>query len=194
MTTKYLAVICAIIAAVGLGVLYIRQAQSPSGAVYHAVPSQIRSASHLPAEKPPVVGVQISGQIANPGVYHVPKGTRVHQLIRLAGGLLPGANIDKLNLVAKLRDGQCVTIPTQKQQTQRHSIEIDPSTSLHPQLHLNTATAKELAAIPGIGTAKAKRIIKFREKMSGFSSLDQLANISGISRKNIEELSSYLSL
>ena len=194
MTTKYLAVICVIIAAVGLGVLYIRQAQPPLGAVYHAVPSQTRSVSPLPAEKPSGVDVQISGQIVNPGVYHVPKGTRVHQLIRLAGGLLPGANIDKLNLVAKLRDGQCITIPTQKQQTQKQSIEIDSSTSLRPQLHLNTATAKELAAIPGIGTAKAKRIIKFREKMSGFSSLDQLANISGISRKNVEELSSYLSL
>jgi competence protein ComEA len=50
-------------------------------------------------------------------------------------------------------------------------------------INLNTATAKELEALPGIGPALAKRIIAFREKRHGFKRIEELLAIPGISEK-----------
>jgi competence protein ComEA len=50
-------------------------------------------------------------------------------------------------------------------------------------INLNTATAKELESLPGIGPALAKRIIAFREKRHGFKRVEELLAIPGISEK-----------
>jgi competence protein ComEA len=50
-------------------------------------------------------------------------------------------------------------------------------------INLNTATAKELESLPGIGPALAKRIIAFREKRHGFKRVEELLAVPGISEK-----------
>ena len=50
-------------------------------------------------------------------------------------------------------------------------------------LNLNTATHRELEALPGIGPALAKRIVEFREKHHGFKRVEELLAIPGISEK-----------
>ena len=50
-------------------------------------------------------------------------------------------------------------------------------------INLNTATAKELESLPGIGPALAKRILAFREKRHGFKRIEELLAIPGISEK-----------
>ena len=59
---------------------------------------------------PPIM-VQIAGQINKPGVYTVATGTRVLQLIELAGGALDDADVNQLNLAAPLFDEQKVVVP-----------------------------------------------------------------------------------
>jgi competence protein ComEA len=55
--------------------------------------------------------VEIGGAIMRPGLYEVEKGTRVEQLIALAGGVFEGADFEKVNRAALLKDGEKVTIP-----------------------------------------------------------------------------------
>jgi competence protein ComEA len=50
-------------------------------------------------------------------------------------------------------------------------------------INLNTATAKELQTLPGIGPALARRIVVFREKRHGFKRVEELLAIPGISEK-----------
>jgi competence protein ComEA len=50
-------------------------------------------------------------------------------------------------------------------------------------VNLNTATAKELETLPGIGPALAKRIVAFREKRQGFRRIEELLAIPGISER-----------
>ena len=50
-------------------------------------------------------------------------------------------------------------------------------------INLNTATIKQLEALPGIGPALAKRIVEFREKRHGFKRIEELLAIPGISEK-----------
>lgn len=50
-------------------------------------------------------------------------------------------------------------------------------------MDLNNATAAQLLELNGIGKAKSQKIIKYREVNACFKSLDELANIEGISKK-----------
>lgn len=50
-------------------------------------------------------------------------------------------------------------------------------------INLNTATAKELETLPGIGPALAKRIVEFREKKQGFKRIEELLAVPGISER-----------
>lgn len=59
---------------------------------------------------------------------------------------------------------------------------------------LNTANAKELELLPGIGPVLAERIVAYRQEHGPFKSLDELLAIKGIGPKTLEKFRSYLRL
>jgi competence protein ComEA len=56
------------------------------------------------------------------------------------------------------------------------------------KVNINTADQKALEALPGLGPAKAKAVIEYREKNGAFRSVDDLKNVSGIGEKTIEDV------
>jgi len=56
------------------------------------------------------------------------------------------------------------------------------------KVNINTADAKELTKLPGIGQTIAIRIIEYREKQDGFKKIEELQNISGIGKKKFERI------
>jgi competence protein ComEA len=56
--------------------------------------------------------VQVAGAVTRPGVVELPVGSRVIDAVDAVGGALPAADLDRVNLAAKLRDGEQVLVTT----------------------------------------------------------------------------------
>ncbi len=61
-------------------------------------------------------------------------------------------------------------------------------------VHINTATVGEIAALPYIGEAKAKAIVKYRKENGPFKSVDDLVLVSGIGEKLLDKVRKYIEL
>jgi len=59
-----------------------------------------------------------------------------------------------------------------------------PKVEVSAPIDLNTATATQLEALPGIGPKTAERIVEYRDKNGGFKKIEELMNVRGIGEKN----------
>jgi len=100
-----LAAVIALVAALAS----FRTAGSSAGPVSTTAPSAARS---HPAGPATTVVVQVAGAVTHPGVVTLPAGARVVDALDATGGALTSADLDHLDLAAKLRDGQQIVVPT----------------------------------------------------------------------------------
>jgi competence protein ComEA len=61
-------------------------------------------------------------------------------------------------------------------------------------VNLNTASAAEFEALPGIGAKTAARIIEYRQKNGAFKKVEELMNVRGIGEKNFLKLKAQLTV
>ena len=119
--------------------------------------------------------VQVSGAVNSPGVYELSGEPRIFHAILMAGGLREDADVSSLNQAEKISDGQKIVIKT------RDEVAMEAATSADDgKVNINTADAKTLMTLPGIGESKANSIIKYRESKGSFNSIEDIKNISGI--------------
>jgi competence protein ComEA len=139
------------------------------------------------------VVVDVTGAVRKPGVYRLPEGSRVDEAVQRAGGATGKAELDSLNLAARLADGQQVVVPESVPGAPPGAPTAAATGGEEDgPISLSTATAAELDTIDGIGPVTAEGIIKFREEHGGLSSVDQLDEISGIGPATMEALSERL--
>jgi competence protein ComEA len=138
------------------------------------------------------VVVDVTGAVREPGVYRLPEGSRVDEAVQRAGGATGKAELDSLNLAARLADGQQVVVPERIPGAPPGAPAATGAGEEDGPISLSTATAAELDTIDGIGPVTAEDIIKFREEHGGLSSVDQLDEISGIGPATMEALSERL--
>jgi competence protein ComEA len=131
--------------------------------------------------------VDVSGAVARPGVYTLPRGSRVIDAIRKAGGATGAGFPGAINRAALLADGQQVVVPTRAAQ----GPAVAGQTGEGP-ISLGTATEADLEGIDGIGPVTAGRIIEYRDSRGGISSIEDLDRISGIGPVTMESLRSAL--
>jgi competence protein ComEA len=131
--------------------------------------------------------VDVTGAVARPGVYRLPAGSRVDDAVRRAGGARPGAELESVNLAARLADGQQVVVPKAVA-----GGAVAGETAEEGPISLGTATVEQLEEIDGIGPATAEDIVEFRDQHGGLSSVDQLDQVSGIGPATMESLRARL--
>ncbi len=130
--------------------------------------------------------VHVAGAVRRPGLYRLPQGARVAAAVRRAGGPSARADLNLINLAARLQDGQQVVVPA----TSATGV-LSPSGADAP-ISLGSATAEQLDGLDGIGPTLAERIVEYRQSKGGFGSLDQLAEVEGIGEKRLEALKAAL--
>jgi competence protein ComEA len=136
------------------------------------------------------VVVDVTGAVRRPGVYRLPAGSRVDDAVKRAGGATGKAEVDSVNLAARLADGQQVVVPEEAAPGTAGATTVGATASgaEDSPISLATATAAELDTIDGIGPVTAEDIIDFREEHGGLASVDQLDQISGIGPATMEAL------
>ncbi len=134
--------------------------------------------------------VQVDGAVVTPGVYEVQAGSRVYQVIELAGGLTEEAYTRSLNQVRLVEDGEMIYVSTEAEATAEASTtsgEVDDGL-----ININTATVDELQTLPGIGESKAQAIVDYRETYGSFASAEDITSVSGIGDSTYAKLAAYI--
>jgi competence protein ComEA len=143
----------------------------PAAASDHADPSGSNTDPRGVVGGDPVLVVEIVGAIENPGVYRLPAGSRIGDLVKAAAGYGPRVDTDRagrdLNLAAQLHDGDQVRVPSRDDQAvapARSSSGTGSGGGAGSPVDLNHATAAELDTLPGIGPVTAAKIIASRDQ------------------------------
>ncbi len=97
-------------------------------------------------------------------------------------------------IAATMLLGSCLHYAAQKYPLLRKKIDLINSDKLYPKTDINSASFDELIKIPYIGKYTANKIIQFRDKYNGFTSLEQLKQIKGIRKTNYEKFYKYLTV
>lgn len=150
----------------------------------------------------------ISGAVKNPGLYPIETGTRFQEALEKAGGPTEEADLSKVNLAKKCKDGMQLNVPYKKEKkasrqmavkketvrkTSENSAEEGANDVPKPsgKINLNQASAASLETLPGIGPALARRIIAYRQK-TPFARLEDLQKVSGIGPAKFLKLRDFL--
>lgn len=131
-----------------------------------------------------MIYVHICGAVMESNVYQVKDGTRLVELIELAGGLSSEAAGDYINQASVVEDGQRIYIPTKKEIEENEELALFQEESSASKttglVNLNKADAEELMSLPGIGKAKASSIIEYRDNNGKFTVIEDLMKVPGI--------------
>ena len=137
------------------------------------------------------VCVHICGAVASPGVYYLEEGSRIHEAVDMAGGLLDNAADEYINLAQVISDGQQIYIPDTEEVTSGgFTPPYEPADD--GLVNINTASAEELKSIPGIGDIKAEAIVSYRENIASFASIEDIKNVAGIKDSLYEKIKDYI--
>lgn len=141
--------------------------------------------------------VDISGAVAEPGVYEVDKDTRLFQVIEMAGGLTDDADADAVNRASFVEDGQKIIIPVKGSDgangtaaSQGAASQAAPGQGL---VNINTASRDELMELNGIGDVMADRIIEYRSS-NAFKSKEDIMSVNGIGKGIYEKIKDRITI
>lgn len=194
-------------ASVGLsGFLQLAMLQPVGSPVEIAViePTPAPTATLAPTPTPAPIAIFVSGEVAQPSVYTLAPGSLVFDAIQAAGGLTATADPTAINQAMRLTDGMQIHVPprgaaptpqpftapapTAAPPVAGASPAPDSSTTAGGKVNINSASAAQLDALPGIGPVIAQRVVDYREAHGPFTSVEQITAVSGIGDKLFEKI------
>jgi competence protein ComEA len=178
-----------------LGVRYMqgqaRGSDAPVASTPALAPGSGSAAVRLEPRPATVALVHVAGAVRTPGVYRLRDGERVQDAVRRAGGPRAGADLNAINLAAKVADGQQLVVPRRGAAGAAAVSGAgggEPGGPPQAPVSLNTATAEQLDTLDGVGPATASKILEYRRQHGGFRSVDDLGEIPGIGPKRLAAL------
>ncbi|GAC1388237.1 MAG: helix-hairpin-helix domain-containing protein [Vulcanimicrobiaceae bacterium] len=198
-----------IILAVGAGIVIAAIFRPPASPTIsaQATPLTHRALAHTRSPERRLV-VYVAGAVEKPGLYRLAPGSRAVDGVKLAGGFRPDADPAGVNLAAPLEDGMEIVTPllgrrrpasqgirrSSHRRTGKRKESATAALQADARIDLNAADEAALQQLPGIGAEMAQRIVRFREANGTFASLDELADVAGMTPRRMEALLPYLRL
>ncbi|OGM89071.1 hypothetical protein A2597_01685 [Candidatus Woesebacteria bacterium RIFOXYD1_FULL_46_19] len=141
--------------------------------------------------------VEIAGEVERPGVYKLPKNSRIEDLLVAAGGVSPNADRDwmekSLNRAARLADGTKIYIPAVNERSgvlSANNLGVAGGSDAvrgsggSDLININLASQKELETLPGIGPVYAQNIIEHRP----YSNVEELSTKGALKKSTYEKI------
>jgi competence protein ComEA len=171
----------------------------PRPVIASATPAQpSSSAASDPTEAAVADGelvVDVVGKVRRPGIAVLPAGSRVIDAVRAAGGMRPGVDPATVNMARPLTDGEQIVIGLPGAPTA--GVPTPPAGSSGAPdalVNLNTADQATLETLPGVGPVTAAAILQWRDEHGGFTSVDELLEVSGIGDATLAEIAPHVTL
>ncbi|MBD3949546.1 ComEA family DNA-binding protein [Tuanshanicoccus lijuaniae] len=173
--------------------------QSQVGETTQSIASETVLENQEVSETASEIYVDIKGAVKKPGVYRLPQGSRVMDVIEQAGGLLPEAADAQINQAQLLTDQMMIYVPSIAESTAEVSAVPQAFASVPNQesggkININQADSAQLQTLPGIGQKKAEAIIQYRQEFGSFRAVQDLTNVSGIGEKTLQQLLEYITV
>jgi competence protein ComEA len=145
--------------------------------------------------------VHVAGAVARPGVVELHAGARVIDAVEAAGGAAGDADLDRLNLAARLADGEKVLVQRVGDPPAAEPPNADSAATGVPgtgaptgPVNLNTATLDQLDGLPGIGPVLAQAILDERARRGRFHSVQELREVRGIGERRFADLADLVTV
>ena len=183
----------------GVVIFYLRQPEPTPIEILpvETAPLTLARPTLLPSPTPTLapLRVYVTGAVLDSDVYFLPPGSIIKNAIEAAGGFSPDADRERINQAQELKDQQHIHVPHLGEENPpppvRDGLSPNEDSSgdrgggpaiplTGSPLNLNTATLEQLEALPGIGPALAQRIIDYREERGGFTTIEEIMQVSGI--------------
>jgi competence protein ComEA len=173
----------ALLAVALIGARYLRSERDPPATRAQAAPVKVERSRGSGGAV-----VHVVGAVRRPGVYRLPSWSRLAGALRRAGGATPRADLQGVNLAAKVADGQQVIVPVRAGGSAGVAATTTSAGAPGQPVSLNSATVEQLDELEGIGPATAEKILEYRQQHGGFGSVEDLKQVSGIGPKRFEAL------
>ncbi|MGQ9553875.1 MAG: helix-hairpin-helix domain-containing protein [Anaerolineae bacterium] len=164
----------------GIAVILLRWPSPAAIEIETPAPISTASAGLMP--------VYVSGAVMQTGVYWLPQGALVEDALLAAGGASCGADREAGNHAQRVWDGAHCHLPLKGESI---PTPVANSSSV-VRININSASAQELEALPGIGPALAARIVAYRQEQGPFSTIEELGNVSGIGPRTLDQLRPFI--
>ena len=168
--------------------------------VVEIVPTAAPATANASNQPEARVGVYLSGAVVNPGVYMTDAGSRLANVLLLAGGASAEADLTAVNLAAIVQDEDHWHIPERGEtlssftglpkpgENAESAAAVQDARRENGEVDLNSADVELLKTLPGIGDVRAQAIISYREENGEFTSVDGLLDVNGIGIGTVEKI------
>jgi competence protein ComEA len=140
------------------------------------------------------VKVYIVGEIKEPGIYSVKKGSILNELVEKAGGLKDSVDKEMINLAFPIDKNMMIKVldSSVAKADDDEGVNIYDEKLSSLMVNINTASLEELVMIPGVGEATAEAIISFREQNGRYEKIEDIMKVVGIKQAKFELMRDFI--